>query len=322
MKIFQNIKLQYHMKEIEDYLQNSQLDQLKIKLSDLYNSNPNFFHKIFKKYFNQLLQIRSTEKLFSENIIFINSFDPDDQKIINNFLKYYFENIKYDVAEFDKFENVFIQTFKKFFQDSFISFEKIIEDSIFFQISWGLDFKNSFLFLENNFAFFSLPNNYNFCDNNTVNSYFLVIDHPYQIYTSLKSKFGSKDLAQNYMFNLDSRNEIYEYENTQLEIVKKDWATYNNSWTDPNVLSSLKGSIVKKEDFLLNPTETYASLILHLRQSGHDIPLKYDVIEKYIEINKSDLPSEKLEADSISNNEKKFIQNYCQSLSEQLDFDL
>ena len=321
MKIFQNIKLQYHIKEIEDHLQNSQIDNLKIKLSNLYNNSPKIFYLLFKHFFNQFLQIRSTEKLFSENIVLINSFNANDRNIIIKFLKYYFEHIQYDLADFNKFENNFIHTSKKFYQETYINFEKIIEDSILFQIIWGFDFKNKYLFLENGFAFFSSANNYNFCDNNTINSYFLVIEHPYKIFSFLKSKLGSKDLAKNYMFNLDSRNEIYDYENTKLEIIKKDWTTYNTSWFDPNVQSSLKGAIIKKEDLLLNPMETYASLILHLRQCGHNIALKYDLIEKYLEINTEDLINQS-KVDDISNNDKKFIQKYCQILTEQLEFDL
>ena len=60
----------------------------------------------------------------------------------------------------------------------------------------------------------------------------------------------------------------------------------------------------------------YASIILHLRQSGFEIPLDYSLISDFISLNPSQEMNENLD---ISNHEKKALKRYIENISENLD---
>ena len=121
------------------------------------------------------------------------------------------------------------------------------------------------------------------------------------------------------MFNLDNSTNVVSHNAVSIEIMKKGWTVHSNSWCDPNVINSMRGIFIKKEDFKSNPAETYANLILHLRQSGEEIPLDYKLIDQYIEDQSSDDTNDEIE--ELSNNETKFIQRNCSDLNEDLIFD-
>ena len=105
---------------------------------------------------------------------------------------------------------------------------------------------------------------------------------------------------------LNSYNKQLEYnlENSMLTVTRKNWAVYNNSWSDPNVANTLRGVILKKTDYFNDPDEFFASVVLHLRQSGYDIPLNYSLISEYLS---SDVPNRGDIDIKISNNEKKIL---------------
>ena len=85
--------------------------------------------------------------------------------------------------------------------------------------------------------------------------------------------------------NSDNKPLKYTFDNSILEVTRKNWAVYNNSWSDPNVVNTLRGAIIKKTDYHENSDEFFASIVLHLRQSGYDIPLNYSVISEYLSSN-------------------------------------
>ena len=78
---------------------------------------------------------------------------------------------------------------------------------------------------------------------------------------------------------------------------------HTESWTDPNVLSSLRGKIISKKDIINNTFETLSSVILHLIQSGVEMELNYDLIENFT--NQNPVPDLELDID-ISKKEKNF----------------
>ena len=174
--------------------------------------------------------------------------------------------------------------------------------------------------ISNQHAFFSTQENLNFSDPNLVKCFFLVVDHPYTLYQRLKKKFENKIDLQNYIFNFDKKPLLEEHNQIKIEILRKDWETFNSSWLDPNVINSFKGLIIKKDELTNKITcqDTYSSIILHLKQSGLDIPIKYDVISKYI----STLSFIGDQFDELSNNEKKFIKNNIGNIYSELDFEV
>ena len=84
----------------------------------------------------------------------------------------------------------------------------------------------------------------------------------------------------NEFLNLDDKPLSLIQENKELKITRKGWGIYTNSWSDPNVANTLKGSILNRT-LQRNPEEFFV-VVLHLRQSGYEVALNYSVISDYI----------------------------------------
>ena len=103
---------------------------------------------------------------------------------------------------------------------------------------------------------------------------------------------------------------------TDFILTKKGWHTNTLSWTDANVVNSLKGKIISKKALLENTYEVLSEIILHLIQSGLKIELKYDFIEEYVK-NKPLAQSPPLQ--DISQKEKKFLSGYVEEFIHMYD---
>ena len=66
-------------------------------------------------------------------------------------------------------------------------------------------------------------------------------------------------------------------------------------------MSSFKGNIINYDDLCKNTEETLVNIIFHLKQSGLEIDINYDIISSYVKEN----PFSEDEFDQISNNDKK-----------------
>ena len=98
-------------------------------------------------------------------------------------------------------------------------------------------------------------------------------------------------------------------EKFNIEVTRKSWPIHTSSCTDPNVMNALKGLVLHKRLLLQKDLETYASIILHLKQANIKINLQYDLIQQYLDENNFINQSNILD---LSNNEKKFIENNIQ----------
>ena len=74
-------------------------------------------------------------------------------------------------------------------------------------------------------------------------------------------------------------------------------------------MNALKGLVLNKRLLLQKDLETYASIILHLKQANIKINLQYDLIQQYLDENNFINQSNILD---LSNNEKKFIEKNIQ----------
>lgn len=320
MQILQNIKFQYHIKEINDLVSGNKHRELSENLISLYSKDAKMFFKIIKHFYRQLIEIRSTENIFINNLVLVNSFMSDDQKIVSNFFDFYFTKVNFKKFLIDNFSTKIAEVSQSIDFSSKLSVDDMINNSIIFQMMMSFKNMEKILFLHNDFVFFSTEQKLNFCHSGQVKCFFHIVDHPYQVYSRLKKiNNGDKNISQNIMFNLDNSTHVVSHNDVSIEIMKKGWTVHSNSWCDPNVINSMRGIFIKKEDFKLNPEETYANLILHLRQSGEEIPLDYKLIDQYIEDQPYNDTSDEIE--ELSNNEKKFIQRNCTDLNEDLIFD-
>ena len=320
MKFIRNVKFNYYSKQIEDLLKDSKFNELEDFLYKLSSNDKNLFLNIHKHFQKSFFELQTVEDVFPNNLIFINSFLKSERSFISNFIKYYFKQINFNNYFFYDYISLLSNFSKKYLNKEMLEFSDIIENSLNLQSILSFENKDSLVFVENDYPFFSTDGNLNFANSNYTNCFFHILDHPYNVYSSLKSVSNSKDEAFNKMYNLDSRSEFISNDGVNIELVKKDWMTHSKSWLDPNVKSSLKGLTIKIEEIVDSPTELFSSVIMHLNQSGNKLPLKYDIIEKYIEENK--YKKENYTNQDLSNNEKKFIQKNSIKIFEELDFSI
>ena len=308
MKIVENIKYNYYIKVFEEDLKNLNFDSLKANLQKLAKA-PHLYSKIHQNFFKEFNDITNSHNIFPCNYIFINSFLEEDLSLIKNFLKYYFEKTNYQKFSEIKYEEL-IDQINLLLKDypSPMAFEDVVSSSMIYQSLFGFLNEEKELYIENIHSFFSTQHNYNFTDAFLTKCYFLIVDEPLQVYQDIKHRHNlDKDLAQNIMFNLDNKPLMDEKFN--IEVTRKSWPIHTSSWTDPNVMNALKGLVLNKRLLLQKDLDTYASIILHLKQANIKINLQYDLIQQYLDennfINQSNIPD-------LSNNEKKFIEKNIQ----------
>ena len=319
MKIIQNIKYQYKVKLIEDLLENSKYSEVNSNLSAITKKNPIDTYNLLRNFIQKILNITSEERILNDNLVFINSFDESDTKIITKFIDFYLNKINFPNYEISDYNLELISTINKIKNEKNITVDDLFQNTLYYQSILTYLKSEKVQFLNNQFAFFSTPSGINFTNTRITKCYFLLIDHPYSSYKIFKSKLKSKNLAMNTFLNSDNEPLKYVFDNSILKVTRKNWAIYNNSWSDPNVTNTLRGVILKKTDYFEGPDEFFASIVLHLRQVGYDIPLNYSLISEYISINapkKSDVEID------ISNHEKKALKREVESFADNFGYDL
>ena len=319
MKIIQNIKYQYKVKLIEDLLENSKYSEVNSNLSAITKKNPIDTYNLLRNFIQKILNITSEERILNDNLVFINSFDESDTKIITKFIDFYLNKINFPNYEISDYNLELISTINKIKNEKNITVDDLFQNTLYYQSILTFLKSEKVQFLNNQFAFFSTPSGINFTNTRITRCYFLLIDHPYSSYKIFKSKLKSKNLAMNTFLNSDNEPLKYVFDNSILKVTRKNWAIYNNSWSDPNVTNTLRGVILKKTDYFEEPDEFFASIVLHLRQVGYDIPLNYSLISEYISINapkKSDVEID------ISNHEKKALKREVESFADNFGYDL
>ena len=319
MKIIQNIKFQYKIKLIEDLLQNSKYSEVNSTLSEITKKNPIDSYNLLKNFIQKILNITSDEKILNDNLVFINSFEQSDTELITKFIDFYLNKVNFHNYEISDYNKELVSTISKIKNEKNITADDLFQNTLFYQSILTYLKSEKVQFLNNQFAFFSTPSDINFTNTRITRCYFLLIDHPYTSYKFYKDKFKSKDLAMNAFLNSDNEPLIYNFENSMLTVTRKNWAIFNNSWSDPNVANTLRGVILKKTDYFENPDEFFASIILHLRQSGYDIPLNYSLISEYLSLNVPKSGNIDIE---ISNHEKKALKRDVESFADQFGYDL
>ena len=148
-------------------------------------------------------------------------------------------------------------------------------------------------------------------------AYVYIINHPYEVYKFIKrNNNNDQEIARNIFLNLDHKASLQEHNNTSFYISKKGWHTNTQSWTDANVINSLKGKIISKKELYNSTYDVLSSIILHLIQSGVEMDLNYDLIDNFIK--KSPLIHDNSN-DEISSKERKFLDKYVQDIIESYD---
>ena len=312
MSFINKIKLNYNIKVIDDLIINKNQKEIISSLRKIKHDNPEVFFQILSHYINkQSADIDLGINFHTNQSTFINSFQIEDTNYLKNFFKYYFEKIGFD-NHLDYFSNSIAGDLNTMqlteFSDQ-IDFDQMVNFSNFFINSLLVKHSNKDCFFISNSAFFeSKEKQKYFIYPDTTKAYFLIHKNPIKMLCELKAKFGDTQSALNEMFNFENKLILNNNSSNDYEVFenRQSWNIYNQSWTDPNVLSAYRGLLINYDEFVHNSEETLTKIIFHLIDAGLDIDINYDVIRIYVEENT--LEPDNLNID-LSNKEKKLLLN-------------
>ena len=312
MSFLNKFKYHYHLKHIDNLFEEKNYQGI---FDYLYNirSEEKLFYELSLKYISNSINSFNQDVL-NKKIVWINTFFDNDSEYLRVFIQHYiqnFKNLKQDIKSY-KYE---IDQIVRSGED--INFNTLVNQSYFFQ--WMVLNKHNvnFKFLHNEIPFFSSENNYNFTRQSLTQAYILILNNPYEVYFKIKKSVNQdQDIARNIFLNLDQKAQDDSYSNVNFKFPSKGWHIHTDSWSDQNVLTSLRGKIISKKEINNNTFETLSSVILHLIQSGVEMELNYDLIELFIKNNPIKDSQEDIE---LSNREKKFLSSYVDSAFDTYD---
>ena len=312
MSFLNKFQYHYHNKQL-DALSNSENYKELLSYLEKLSNEKKIFHDLSFKYVNHVIHSLSDD-VSNKKIVWINSFMDEDKKYVLLFLESYlskFNPLKQTIKSYqDEIDEILIKPEK-------IDFNTLINHSYFFQWMIINKQKSPYKFISNSLPFFSTEKNFNFSKPNITQSYIHIINHPYEVYKFIKkNNQNDQEIARNIFLNLDHKATLQDYKNSSFYLSKKGWHTNTQSWTDANVINSLKGKIVSKKELQTNSYETLSSIILHLIQSGVEIDLNYDYVDDFV---KNNPPGQNDFNDEISYKERKFLDKYVLNIIENYD---
>ena len=312
MSFLNKFQYHYHSKQLDELFKSESYLELLSYLEKLPNDKKTF-HDLSFKYVNHAIH-SLTDDVSNKKIIWINSFLNEDKKYVLSFLESYLSNfdpLRQTIKSYqDEIDKILLKSEK-------VDLNTLINHSYFFQWMIINKQKSPYKFISNNLPFFSTEKNFNFSKPNITQAYVYIINHPYEVYKFIKrNNNNDQEIARNIFLNLDHKASFKEHTNSSFYLSKKGWHINTQSWTDPNVINSLKGKIISKKELQDNSYDVLSSIILHLIQSGVDMDLNYDLIDNFI---KKNPPIHDDLNDEISSKERKFLDKYVQDIIESYD---
>ena len=316
MSFLSNIKFQYNLKILQDFLSTGELNNFFENLEKHRSNKKLYIQLLFNLGLDAIQKL--DENIYSSKISWINSFFEEDTTYLSNFLSFYFHKGKYEQT-IPTYEQDVLTQLSSFQDIKEINFSDFVNFSYLYQYLILKKDNSPNKFLKNTLPYFSTTNQLNFSNTNLTQCFFYILDHLYKVYQKVKNDVnGDQDLAKVFFLNLDNQITKKKIDNVEIELNKKGWHTHVDSWASSTVLNVHKGKVILKQDLISSTFDTLSSVILHLIQSGVHAELDYNIIQKFIEDNP--ISPEDFSID-ISQKEKKFIDQYVNDIISSYNFD-
>lgn len=310
MSLINKINFQYKFRVLKELVDSKKYEEFFIELEKTKKNQKNF-SDLSMAFVSNIIKNNEND-IFDSKIVWLNSFFIDDLFYLNNFISFYFNYQQKIINTSKSYEEEISEVFKSSNENIKISFEDLLDNSYLYQWLILQKSKKKYNFINNQMPFFSTKNNFNFTKSTLTNCFILMVDNPYNVYQFIKDKNNNDiEKSRNIFLNLDNRSFFQNLDGVTVEINRQGWHTNLLSWKDPNVLNSLRGKIILKNDIIDNTYETLSSIIFHLIQSGLNITMDYEIIQDFIKFNP--VPFKKIKH-NISTKEKKFLAPYIDNI--------
>ena len=306
-----NIQLKYNDNLIKNYIKSEDYDEILNVIDKVYQSDPEMLATLLKSNLFKMLNSQQSQRIFPENIIWINSFQISDAHLVSTFLTFYLDRINFDFKSLDNYADIMLNLFDELNFEGDVTFEEQRDFSYVYQYLISKKYKNKSLLIHSDLPFFESYLGRYFTHYYLSRCYFYIVKNPILILQEIKKQNPeyNTQAALNVMLNSDAHpNMIKSPINNRFFVSNKQgWHTNVHSWSNRNVLDTFRGFVIKLEDLIENPQDIFADMIGHLIQTGLDIKLDYDVITSFIENNNS-LFDLNLVPEEISKKDAKIIE--------------
>lgn len=305
MSLVQRIKKSYYQKLLEDLVANEKIVDLKNNLLNILQKDQKLFFDIAPKIFSSLLKDEHFKNFYKNNIIWVNGFEDQEIKFINEFLNFYFSKKHKNTINTGNYFNEILEI-----TQSNIDYLNLIDYSYIYQFIISHKYNSDTVVLSNTSAFFSWNKKY-FSIPEITKGFIYVTRNPYHIYSKKFSEEGNQTSASSHLLNLEKKPTlVYDFNNIHyVEVLKEGWHTNLASWEDKLVMERYNGFVIEYENIIANPVPSLSSIVIFLKSIGVDIDLDAKIITEFVDnYNFHDDYITK----TLSKKELKFLDQYLQ----------
>ena len=284
------IKFNYSLKVLDDLFDNKKYGEA-TELLNKNKTNKKLYFALLNYINDKYLLNFSHNQFYKKKLFWIIGFDQDDNIFINDFLKFYFNNLNLKnifMTDYNNFLNLGLKNIITDPSKKECTFQELVQNSNLYQTSSILEIDQDNIILTTSAAFFEAPNNRYFIYPNSTRSYIYFIRNPLQLYLRYKS------ISNNPQEALNKINQAQDTSSSQkddhghgdkilIDENKQSWVTNVKSWADENVISAYRGKVIRYEDLRESKYDMLVEILFHLKQSGLDIDLNYSLINNYLE---------------------------------------
>ena len=314
------IKDKYYDNLLNSYIESGEINEIKNILKKKFLTDNSSDLNILNNYLIKFLSEQKFEKLFNKNLIWVNSFESKSCNYINTFLTNILKENNIIFNEPTKFVDE-LYDFIKIRNINKIDFEDLCNFSYLYQYFMSEKYKDLKI-LNSSASFFETSNKLYFTHYFLTKCFIYIVKNPYEIFKRNKT-YNSSDKKINHMEGLTAgvNNDIqHKYADNSYVVSenKQNWSTNVSSWTNPNVISTFRGFIIKEEELIEDPLQKLSELVSHLIQSGINLKLDYLYLQNYIEHNQ--IEKEIIPKADLSKKELKILNRDIGNVADKLNY--